>query len=77
MIIKPVESTTLAGIAYDMVAKVLYLEFRDKTAYQYFGVPSSVFRDLLSAESKGAYFNRAIRGCFSYQRSRPASGCLS
>jgi len=76
MIIKPVESTTLAGIAYDAVAQVLYLEFRDKTAYRYFGVPSSVCRDL-SAASKGAYFHRAIRGRFSYQRSRPASASLS
>ena len=77
MTIKPVESTTLAGIAYDAVAQVLYLEFHDKTGYRYFGVPSSVCRDLLSAESKGAYFNRAIRGLYPYQRSRRASTSLS
>jgi len=69
MIITPVDSTTLAGIAYDATSQVLYLEFRDQTAYRYFGVSSGVCNELLSAKSKGAYFNRAIRGRFSFQRS--------
>ena len=31
-------------------------------------VPPTVFRALLSAQSKGAYFNRSIRNRFRYQR---------
>lgn len=74
MTITPVESTTLAGVAYDAATKILYLEFRDSTAYCYFGVPDVVHGELLSAASKGAYFNSAIRGRFSYQRSLTRTG---
>jgi len=77
MIITRVESTTLAGIAYDAAAEILYLEFHDQTAYRYFDVPSSVWADLQSAGSKGTYFNRAIRGRFSCQKLRQKSTLLS
>jgi hypothetical protein len=68
MIIQPVESTTLTGVAYDAVARELYLIFRDETVYRYFGVSSEVYDHLLNSESKGGYFNRAIRGRFTYER---------
>jgi hypothetical protein len=61
-----VESTTLARIGYDAANQLLQLEFRDKTTYQYFGVPAKVHTELLVAPSKGQYFNRSIRGHFRY-----------
>ncbi len=61
-----VESTTLARVAYDEVREVLRLEFRSRAIYQYSGVPAAVHQALLQAPSKGSYFNRAIRGRFSY-----------
>ncbi len=68
MIIHSVESTTLATVAYDAARQVLRLQFRSREVYCYFGVPSEVHRDLLEAESAGAYFNRHIRGRFPYRR---------
>ncbi len=63
-----VESTTLATIAYDEARRVLQLEFRSRTIYQYLGVPAIVHQALLIAPSKGSYFNQAIRGRFAYKR---------
>ncbi len=59
-----VESTTLATVAYDADRELLQLEFRDRTIYQYFGVPADVHEALLRAPSKGCYFNRVIRRQF-------------
>jgi hypothetical protein len=63
-----VESTTLATVAYDEARELLRLEFRSQTVYQYWDVPPRVHQALLSAPSKGGYFNQAIRGRFPYKR---------
>jgi hypothetical protein len=59
-----VDSTTLAKLAYDTRRQILQVEFRDGSVYQYSGVPLQTYRDLLGADSKGAYFNRHIRSPF-------------
>ena len=64
MNVTQVESTTLANLTYDGAGGILQLEFRSGAIYRYFGVPSAVYEGLLSASSKGRYFNRVIRGCF-------------
>ena len=64
-----VESTTLATVGYDETRKLLQLEFCSRAVYVYFGVPATVHQALLAAPSKGRYFNRTIRGRFTY---RPA-----
>ncbi len=63
-----VESTTLAAVAYDSSTEMLRLQFRSRAIYCYFGVPSRTWQQLIMAESKGAYFNRNIRGRFPFQR---------
>jgi hypothetical protein len=61
-----VESTTLAALAYDEAREILQLEFRSGALYRYCGVPAPVYEALLSAPSKGRYFNRSIRGSFAF-----------
>ena len=69
MLATGVESTTLATVVLtDTAAHLLWLEFRSYAVYCYFGVPAAVHHALLSADSKGAYFNRYIRDRFPYQR---------
>jgi hypothetical protein len=68
MPVTALESTTLAGVAYDNSTEVLRLEFRSRAIYCYFGVPHRIYRELLEAESKGSYFNRNVRGRFPFQR---------
>ena len=71
MKVTAVESTTLATIAYDAPQELLQLEFCGQAIYLYWGVPAIVHQGLLSAPSKGRYFNQAIRGRFPYQRVSP------
>jgi KTSC domain len=68
MLVTAVDSTTLATSAYDAAHQTLWLEFRSGAVYVYFSVPSEVYQALLLADSKGAYFNRHIRGRFPYLR---------
>lgn len=64
----PLESTSLAAAGYDPAAKLLRIEFRNNTVYLYSDVPSPVYDGLISAPSKGAYFNREIRNRFAYRQ---------
>lgn len=63
-----VESITLATVAYDADRELLQIEFRDRTIYRYFNVPGDVHESLRRSPSKGSYFNRIIRGQFTYAR---------
>jgi hypothetical protein len=63
-----VKSTTLSTLAYDDAHEILQLEFRNRAVYRYLGVPAQVYEALLSAPSKGRYFNQAIRRRFPFLR---------
>jgi lysyl-tRNA synthetase class 2 len=71
MIVTAVDSTTLATVAYDHRTEILRLEFRSGARYSYRGVPGLIHLGLLTAPSKGAYFNRNIRGRFRFQKLEP------
>ena len=64
MDIRSVESATLLAIGYDDAREILQLEFRRHAVYRYFGVPGGVYAALVAADSKGRYFNGAVRGRF-------------
>lgn len=61
------DSSLLKTAAYS-TDETLQLEFCSGPVYCYFGVPSTIFQNLLTATSKGAYFNRNIRNSFRHQR---------
>jgi len=67
----PLESTLLAAAVYDDSRRQLELDFRDGTRYLYSGIAPCLFRDLLSAVSKGVFFNRCIRDRFPYTKLPP------
>jgi hypothetical protein len=54
-------SSFLHRVCYDGSAGSLVLLLKD-TYYKYCGVPSSTAAGLLSASSKGRYFNSSIKG---------------
>ena len=65
----PVESSNLASVGYDPTSATLEIEFRKSGIYQYFGVPSSTYDELMSAGSKGTYFDQNIKkGGYSYSK---------
>jgi hypothetical protein len=59
-------STSLNAPTYQDTS--LELEFRGGAIYRYIGVPARVYQELLSAESKGRYFNLHIRNRFPYEK---------
>ncbi len=62
-----VQSSLLAQVAYDSRRSILQVAFRNGAAHQYTGVPAEIYQGLLQADSKGAYFNRCIRGLYPYE----------
>jgi len=61
------QSKTLASALYHPRRRQLELKFRSGKRYLYFQVPPQCYRELLRADSKGAYFNRSIRNRFPFQ----------
>ena len=62
-------------MGYEAESWILEIEFDSGAVYQYIGVPPRTYRELLTAESKGRYFNREIRDSYPYvqvNRSRGA-----
>jgi len=65
----PVSSTDLASVGYDVESSVLEVEFHKSGIYQYFGVAADVHDQLISASSKGRYFNEVIKkGGYSFAK---------
>ena len=67
------DSTTLRAVGYDAERQLLQIEFQNRSIYQYFEVPPTVYEELMEAQSKGAYFNRIIRPRFDHSRVKAAS----
>jgi hypothetical protein len=60
-------SSAIARAAYDAAAATLDLWYRGGDRYRYFGVPESVYEDLLAASSAGEFVNREIKSRFRYE----------
>lgn len=65
----PVDSSMIASIGYAVESRILEVEFRlSGQIFQYFDVPESVHRELLSAPSKGAYLNSRIKRTYRFRK---------
>ncbi len=60
MTLIPVSSSAIRAIGYD--GYILAVKFHHSGVYNHPGVPYEVYVGLMSAPSKGAYYNRHIRG---------------
>jgi len=63
-----VTSSSLASIGYSPTQALLEIEFRHGAVYRYLGVPTHVFDAFLAAESKGTFFNQAVKDRYPHQR---------
>jgi hypothetical protein len=61
-----VSSEAIASINYDTESGTMSVGFTDGTLYVYSDVPESVYVDLITASSIGAYFNKNVRNEYSY-----------
>jgi len=67
---KPVKSSLVKSVGYDPKKEVLELEFVSGSIYRYVDVPQVEYRDLMKAESIGAYVNYNIKDEYRYTRVR-------
>src|SRR5262245_58055295 len=56
-----VQSSATAKAGYSKQRHILEIEFVNGAVYRYFDVPLSVYRDLISAESKARFYDSNIR----------------
>ena len=59
---QPVNSTAIAKVGYSKRRHVLEVEFVNGAVYRYLDVPVTVYRDLMSAESKARFYDSNIKG---------------
>lgn len=62
------DSAALTSVSFSAERNVLEVEFRNGLVYEYLGVSSSLFEQLLAAPSKGAFVARVIRNRFHGRR---------
>lgn len=70
MIRQPVSSSNLQSIGYDPVSRTLEVEFTNGSIYQYTGVSTTIYQELMAASSHGTYFARYVRTSYPYTRIR-------
>jgi len=63
-----VAATDLDAVAYDPAERRLRIRFQSGAIYDYDGVPSVVYEELLAAPSKDDYFSEYVRPEFRYRR---------
>lgn len=63
-----VVSSDLQSVGYEEANRVLEIEFRNNTTYQYFGVPVEAYRGLMSASSHGKYLHAYIKDVYTYEK---------
>jgi hypothetical protein len=64
-----VKSSNLQSVGYDEETRILEVEFKNGDVYQYLNVPVSIFTGLLSATSKGSYFDTYVKKAgYSYRQ---------
>jgi len=61
-------STQIKEVGYDESTQTLEVKFRNRSVYQYDGVPSATHEALMAAPSMGGYFYQNIRDVFPYRR---------
>lgn len=62
------ESSNIAGFDYVKERRMLIVEFRNSTRYNYYDVPESVFERMKAAPSKGQFLAQNIKGVYRYAR---------
>ncbi|MEJ8325494.1 KTSC domain-containing protein [Kosakonia sacchari] len=57
-----VTSSRIASVGYDQRTCTLEICFRDKSVYQYQGVPERIFSLFLTVVSKGRFYDGVVKG---------------
>lgn len=64
-------SSNLLRVGYNTSARILQVQFKNGMIYRYFEVPEFLYTDLITASSKGTFFDTHIKkGGYRYMRIR-------
>lgn len=69
-----VTSSNIDRVGYNPVTSHLLVVFKSGKRYLYQGVPESVYKELMAAESHGKFFNKYIRTAFAFTELDAADG---
>ena len=64
----PVKSTNVESIGHDQASNTLHIRFKDGAHYSYEGVSAAIHRELLAADSIGAFVHGQIKGKFKHRK---------
>jgi hypothetical protein len=67
-------STAIRNLSYDSAKRELSVTFVTGRRYVYADVPREIFEAFKTAESRGAFFNHAIRDRYGYREVTRLSG---
>jgi len=63
-----VQSSNICSIGYDTDKRILEIEFKSGSVYQYFNVPQEVYNELVQTSSVGRYFTKNIKDVYQCNR---------
>ncbi|EOB6303246.1 TPA: KTSC domain-containing protein [Vibrio vulnificus] len=67
----PSSSSAISHIGYSEVSEILDIRFRDGGGYRYDNVPFPVWKSFYDSTSHGSYFNKNIRGKYTFTQLEP------
>ena len=70
MKLKAVDSSMLVAVGYDDDTSEMRVIYTTGDTYRYLNVPKSVYKELMKAESKGAYMKTHVIDVFPHRRVR-------
>lgn len=59
-----VDSSNLKAVGYDEARQILSVEFQGGSIFHYYSVPPDVFEALGTAESRGQFYAKKIKGTY-------------
>jgi len=62
----PVKSSNIRSVGYDIDKRILQIEFKKGSIYEYYEVPERIFSELMNASSKGNYANQHVFSRYRY-----------
>ena len=65
---EPVDSSNIESIGYDAASKILEVEFRNGSIYQYKGISQEIYNELMEADSVGSFLHRIIKNVYACER---------
>jgi len=64
----PVNSSQISEIGYSPALRLLRVQFKNKSIYEYNDVPNEIYEALENAVSVGKFFSANIKGVYAFHR---------